>query len=265
MLNPSTADATRDDPTIRRCIHFTRRFRCNRLLVVNLFAWRATKPRDLWAAAHAGEDIVGPENDEYLGHALQTSKVVIFAWGAAPGTLAARDLHRARVTKIHELARELWASPWNLGTTLDGSPRHPLYVRSTAPLGREILTQTQGNRENPKEAPVEEPESGTPAPIRARRYATKMPNGRWFGFFSHVSSLWVAPGEHAVLVDLVEHEDGDYYGWIAIRDKYDAPGTVSMIQPSLLQCQMQSPDFFKRAIARGEGRITRFKVTEVAP
>src|SRR6185369_17379869 len=62
MLNPSTADASVDDPTIRRCIGFAQRWGYQILEVVNLYAYRATRPRDMFAAA----DPVGPENEYYL-------------------------------------------------------------------------------------------------------------------------------------------------------------------------------------------------------
>ncbi len=62
MLNPSTADADVDDPTIRRCIGFSKAWGYNALTVVNLFAWRATSPRDLCAV----EDPVGPDNEAHL-------------------------------------------------------------------------------------------------------------------------------------------------------------------------------------------------------
>ena len=78
MLNPSTADARKDDPTIRRCIGFARREGCAALLVINCFAFRATKPADLFAA----EDPIGPENDRHIMAAsLDADGQVIAAWG----------------------------------------------------------------------------------------------------------------------------------------------------------------------------------------
>ncbi|MEC9374624.1 MAG: DUF1643 domain-containing protein, partial [Planctomycetota bacterium] len=77
MLNPSTADAERDDPTIRRCIGFARGWGCATLDVVNLFAFRATRPADLRAA----EDPVGPCNQRHVRAAIRRADMVIFAWG----------------------------------------------------------------------------------------------------------------------------------------------------------------------------------------
>src|SRR5262249_40146014 len=79
MLNPSTADATADDPTIRKCIGFARRWRCGVLRVVNLFAFRATDPDVLKAAA----DPVGPENRRWILRSIRRTnrQIVVCAWG----------------------------------------------------------------------------------------------------------------------------------------------------------------------------------------
>src|SRR3954454_15761859 len=66
MLNPSTADATNDDPTIRRCIGFARQWGCGRLAVLNLFAVRATDPAEMKRA----DDPVGPENRDWFDRHL---------------------------------------------------------------------------------------------------------------------------------------------------------------------------------------------------
>ena len=122
MLNPSTADAMTDDPTIRRCKAFARREGCGGISVVNLFGLRATDPRDLTDA----RDPVGPANDRFIDMHAQAS-LVVAAWGAG-GTLHGR---------AREVGQRLTAAgvPLKcLGVTRDGHPRHPLYVRSDAPL-----------------------------------------------------------------------------------------------------------------------------------
>ena len=124
MLNPSTADASQDDPTIRRCIGFAKAFGCDALHVANLYAYRATKPADLWKAA----DPVGPENDETLRSAFRAAfregGPVIAAWGANANPL------RAEFAAV--LARAAGVALMALGVTKDGAPRHPLYLRADA-------------------------------------------------------------------------------------------------------------------------------------
>src|SRR5437868_5145783 len=78
LLNPSTADATTDDPTIRRCIGFSRLWGCGRIAVLNLFAFRATQPGDLKRVA----DPVGPENKTWFGRSLDDiDGPVVCGWG----------------------------------------------------------------------------------------------------------------------------------------------------------------------------------------
>src|SRR5581483_9586135 len=77
MLNPSTADAETDDPTIRRCLGFAKAWGYGTLVVTNLFAYRATDPAEL---AKAG-DPVGPDNDTRLWSEAQLSDLVVCAWG----------------------------------------------------------------------------------------------------------------------------------------------------------------------------------------
>lgn len=124
MLNPSTADAYEDDPTIRRCLGFARREGYRWLKVINLFAGRATKPADLFKM----DDPIGPENrsawDKAFNHVEWGAKIVC-GWGAdkSAKAQASRFLEQAGDTPLH-----------CLGTSKDGSPRHPLYLKSDAPL-----------------------------------------------------------------------------------------------------------------------------------
>lgn len=117
-LNPSTADETADDPTIRRCIGFAKRWGYGGLVMLNLFAFRATDPRVMRSAT----DPVGPDNDWHLTHVK--AETIVAAWGAG-------GLYRGRDHEVwHLLGGRLSA----LGFTKDGHPRHPLYVRGDTEL-----------------------------------------------------------------------------------------------------------------------------------
>lgn len=124
MLNPSTADAVVDDPTIRRCIGFARAFDCERLEVVNLYALRSPNPADLRDSTEAGIDPVGPDNDRSIREASDGASLIVCAWGAHPMAVA-------RVaTVLDVLPRPLHC----LGFTKHRAPRHPLYVPASTPL-----------------------------------------------------------------------------------------------------------------------------------
>lgn len=124
MLNPSTADAQADDPTIRRCLGFVRDLGGTHLTVVNLFAYRATDPRDL--AQVADQDFlgaVGSENDTHIEREIRRHQKdrIIAAWGA----------HRLAPARGLWLTRKFGPIRC-LGTTNSGAPRHPLYLHSGA-------------------------------------------------------------------------------------------------------------------------------------
>jgi hypothetical protein len=112
-LNPSTADETRDDPTIRRCVRFSREWRYGGVCMLNLFAYRATKPEELRKA----RDPVGPENDMILKEYARRAGMVVACWGNH-GALYGRNQQ-----VIGLLPRMLC-----FGTTARGEPRHPLYL-----------------------------------------------------------------------------------------------------------------------------------------
>lgn len=112
-LNPSTADETNDDPTIRRCIGFAKRWGFSGLYMLNLFAFRSTDPTGLKTA----NDPVGPENNLHLMRICDSAELVIAAWGVH-GTYL--DRHK----KVLSLLGPLHC----LGTTKDGHPKHPLYL-----------------------------------------------------------------------------------------------------------------------------------------
>lgn len=118
LLNPSTADASQDDPTIRRCMGFAKRWGFGSIVVVNLYAYRATKPRDMLAV----DDPIGPDNDRIIAEAVEGNTVVA-AWGTN-----ARPERVAEVLQLIPRTAELLA----LEITKDGHPRHPLYVLGEA-------------------------------------------------------------------------------------------------------------------------------------
>lgn len=128
-LNPSTADATEDDNTILRCIDFAKRFGANELLMLNLFALRATDPADMKRARSP----IGLENDAVLAReclALQENagaNTIICAWGAD-------GVHLDRARQVYEMLTQVTSKLFSLGTTKHGQPRHPLYLRKDTPL-----------------------------------------------------------------------------------------------------------------------------------
>ncbi|APG06555.1 hypothetical protein BJI69_14145 [Luteibacter rhizovicinus DSM 16549] len=124
MLNPSTADASEDDPTIRRCMGFARRENCGGIAVVNIFAWRATDPSEL------PDDMAmaaGPDNSRHLDEVLKDRRVVA-AWGA--NATASRMITSTFLGGLRTAATSVHC----LGRTKSGAPRHPLYVRGDALL-----------------------------------------------------------------------------------------------------------------------------------
>jgi hypothetical protein len=124
MLNPSTADAASTDPTVTRCAGFARRENYGGLVIVNLFALRATDPREL----RGHPDPVGPGNDWFIREHCAPGRMVIAAWGTH-GRLLGRD--RA----VLALLREARAAALCFGVTAGGMPRHPLYLPRAARLG----------------------------------------------------------------------------------------------------------------------------------
>ena len=116
-LNPSTADETNDDPTIRRCIGFAASWGYGGLCMMNLFAYRATDPKEMIKYPFP----IGPENDRRLMQLSKRAGIVIAAWGEK-GTFQGRD----------QIACAMLKDLKCLGTTKSGQPRHPLYLSSNA-------------------------------------------------------------------------------------------------------------------------------------
>lgn len=128
MLNPSTADASKDDPTIRRVTAFSRAWGFGGFVVVNLFALRATDPRQLLRAEYP---IASPDhlmkfcenmNDFWILRQAMSRRVIV-AWGAG-GALNRRDREVMDLLKGRKVEC--------IGTTAARHPRHPLYLPATA-------------------------------------------------------------------------------------------------------------------------------------
>lgn len=120
-LNPSTADAEQDDPTVRRLIGFAKSWECGGFVLVNLFAFRATKPEDMKASA----DPVGPGNDETIKLFHKQCAMTVACWGSH-GTFRGRDREVVKLLTPNSMVC--------LGMTQGGHPRHPLYLKSDTQL-----------------------------------------------------------------------------------------------------------------------------------
>lgn len=122
-LNPSTATHEIDDPTIRRCIGFAKAWGYGGLVMLNLFAFRATDPKTMIAHLDAGGDIVGPANDAVLAQYATPEREILCAWGVH-GDIEARGF---AVTQALGAVAALQC----LGKTKGGCPKHPLYLAAS--------------------------------------------------------------------------------------------------------------------------------------
>lgn len=121
MLNPSTADGTEDDATIRRCVAFADSWGYGSMWVGNIFAYRSTDPKRMPIDEYARQ---GPENHKHLDEMGAQSELIVLGYGS--------NGYRSLRTLGALYARELWC----LGETKDGRPKHPLYLAASTPLQR---------------------------------------------------------------------------------------------------------------------------------
>lgn len=129
MLNPSTADAFRLDPTVRKCCQFASRWGSDVLEVVNLFAFRSPNPADLLTAIPRG---TLEEDDAIIAACTQLGRTITIASWGNHGALDGRaEWVRRQLAERH-------IKIWHLGTTQHGQPLHPLARgKSFIPLDRE--------------------------------------------------------------------------------------------------------------------------------
>ncbi len=117
MLNPSTADEFKNDPTVERCEQRARRGGYGGLVVLNIFAFRGTDPKSLYTAS----DPIGPANDRAIELFARGAGSVIAGWGK-------HGAFRGRGTQVRENFRASGITMMALKVNADGSPAHPLYI-----------------------------------------------------------------------------------------------------------------------------------------
>lgn len=117
MLNPSTADELTDDATIRKCIAYAKRWGYERMNVVNLYAFRATDPRQLFRTRRP---IIGVDNDHEIYLISGCSDLVVCGWGT--------KVKKEREEEVLAVIRKAGKVPHCLRVTKDGHPSHPLYL-----------------------------------------------------------------------------------------------------------------------------------------
>jgi hypothetical protein len=118
-LNPSTADETEDDPTIRRCIGFAKSWGFGGLVMLNLFALRATDPKVMKAHPQP----IGEDNDYIMNCVARSVGGVVACWGNHGG-------HRNRSGNVLMILRATRKPLWHLGLSNSNHPKHPLYLRA---------------------------------------------------------------------------------------------------------------------------------------
>jgi hypothetical protein len=121
LLNPSTADDTKNDPTVRRCMGYAMHWGYRKLIVINIFALRSTDPKALYLE----KDPIGPDNDYWILKVCSEADLVVAGWGAH-GVLDHRGFDVRHMLSNVRLKC--------LGKTKDGEPKHPLYLPGNAEL-----------------------------------------------------------------------------------------------------------------------------------
>jgi hypothetical protein len=119
-LNPSTADAKQNDPTVLKCIRFAKNWGATKLVMVNLFAYRSSSPKDLRQIVNP----VGADNDAWILRAVEEADIVVAAWGNNGSYLG----------RAAEVAKRFQGRLQALRITKHGMPGHPLYIPADAKL-----------------------------------------------------------------------------------------------------------------------------------
>jgi hypothetical protein len=143
LHNPSTADATQDDPTWRRCIGFATAWGARKVIIINPWAGRATSPKDLWHMV----DSVGELNDYHVscvaGEVKMTGGFIVYGWGAIKPPCWKWAGAMSRLRRFDRIVRSRCQDVRHLGLTKEGWPKHPLYLRANT------VPQSLGELEQP--------------------------------------------------------------------------------------------------------------------
>lgn len=128
MLNPSTADDEKDDPTTTKCLRYARENGCGSYVAVNLFAYRSPYPKDMLKAKEPiGKDAQAHIDGWLLKASVTLGSIVVTAWGNN-GNYKSRDKH------LMESIRHFGIKPLCFGVNKNGSPKHPTYLAHGLPL-----------------------------------------------------------------------------------------------------------------------------------
>lgn len=120
MLNPSTADESELDPTLRRCQNYSVAWGYGAMEILNIYALRSTDPSELWKV----DDPVGPQNLQIIEEVVSGDvELIMLGWGI--------EAKEADVERVLEVLARRRVVPHCLAVNEDGSPRHPLYLRKT--------------------------------------------------------------------------------------------------------------------------------------
>lgn len=122
-LNPSIADSNIDDPTLRRCLGFMEDWNLKSLKMVNLFAFRATDPREMIAQTNP----TGLSNDLMILHEIKQAAKIVICWGN-------KGSHLDRDKEVLEILKQYQDKVFSFGETKTGQPKHPLYLAKTTQL-----------------------------------------------------------------------------------------------------------------------------------
>jgi hypothetical protein len=131
MLNPSTADEFRLDPSCTRARNYAERWGFGAVLVTNLFGWRATDPREMKSAKNP----VGRGNDRAIVQAARNAKLVVCAWGN-------HGAHLGRADVVVDLLKRNRIALHALRVNSQGHPAHPLYLPGALAPKRFVTKRT---------------------------------------------------------------------------------------------------------------------------